>query len=96
MPNTIIEAMSFGLPIVASDVVGNCDTFEHNKSGYFYPLGDINCASIYIRRLACDCDLREKFGKAGFQRQRDVFSLKKMEKDYTDFYFKIKNRNVGI
>ena len=96
LPNTIIEAMSFGLPVVASDVVGNCDTFEHNKSGYFYPLGDINCASIYLKKLAYDFKLREQFGKAGFERQRDVFSLKKMETKYTDFYFNIKNNKFGI
>ena len=90
LPNTILEAMSVGLPILATDVAGNCDTFEHKKSGFLYPLGDINCAAKYLRKLANDCSLREKLGKASFKRQRDCFSLETMRENYTKFYFDIK------
>lgn len=90
LPNTILEAMSVGLPILATDVAGNCDTFEHKKSGFLYPLGDINCAAKYLRKLANDSHLREKLGRASFQRQRDFFSLEKMKENYTKLYFNIK------
>ena len=82
--------MSVGLPILATDVAGNCDTFEQKKSGFLYPLGDINCAAKYLRKLANDCSLREKLGKASFKRQRDCFSLETMRENYTKFYFDIK------
>ena len=37
---SIIEAMSVGLPILASEVTGNVDTIEESKTGFFYELGN--------------------------------------------------------
>ena len=34
LPISILEAMSVGLPILASNVVGNRDTIENGKSGF--------------------------------------------------------------
>lgn len=91
LPYTILEAMSIGLPIVSSDVVGNCDTFEHNRSGFYYQLGDINSAVNYIDKLAKDSKLRKKMGEAAYNRQREIFSLNKMKEEYKKIYFQIKN-----
>ena len=35
-PISILEAMSIGLPIVASKVTGNVDTIKNDISGFFY------------------------------------------------------------
>ena len=35
LPISILEAMSVGLPILASNVVGNRDTIENGKSGFY-------------------------------------------------------------
>lgn len=43
LPMAVLEAMSLGIPVVASDVVGNRDAVEVGVTGYIYPLGDI-CA----------------------------------------------------
>ncbi len=50
-PISILEAMSIGLPIVASKVTGNVDTIKNNFSGLFYRLGDINEAVNCIKKL---------------------------------------------
>ncbi|MBM3523172.1 MAG: glycosyltransferase [Alphaproteobacteria bacterium] len=36
----LLEAMSWGLPVVASDVPGNRDLVVHDRTGVMYPLGD--------------------------------------------------------
>lgn len=41
LPLAVLEAMSLGIPVVASDVVGNRDAVEPGVTGYLYPLGDI-------------------------------------------------------
>lgn len=41
LPMAVLEAMSLGIPVVASDVVGNRDAVKVGVTGYLYPLGDI-------------------------------------------------------
>lgn len=64
MPLALLEAMSEGLPIVASKVVGNRDVVDHGESGFLYPLGDPESAVDAIAELA-DASIRQRFGEAG-------------------------------
>ena len=77
LPLSIIEAMSIGLPIVASNVVGNCDTIIHNQSGYLYELHNIDSAANYLKILSNDKENRLKKGMAALTRQRKNFQLVK-------------------
>lgn len=90
-PISIIEAMSIGLPIVASDVTGNCDTIENGKSGFLYNLNDVNMASYYLNKLANDNILRRKIGDSAFKRQRNFFSKELMMNNYINLYGKFYN-----
>ena len=36
MPLAVLEAMSYGVPVVASEVVGNKDLVKHGKTGFLY------------------------------------------------------------
>ncbi|MBI5361415.1 MAG: glycosyltransferase family 4 protein [Planctomycetes bacterium] len=38
MPNTVLEAMACGLPVIASDVIGNRDLVQNNETGLLFPL----------------------------------------------------------
>ena len=62
MPLSILEAMSIGLPIVASNVVGNIDTVKDGKTGYLYDLNNIEMAIKCINKLANDESLRNGMG----------------------------------
>ena len=78
--------MSIGLPIVASNVIGNCDTIENGKSGYLYQLNDINTLECYLISLAENVNLRKEIGNEAFKRQRKIFSHKSMISKYIDLY----------
>lgn len=65
LPLAVLEAMSLGIPVVASDVVGNRDAVEPGVTGYLYPLGDISaCVAamaqatlldrVQIRKFHCE------------------------------------------
>jgi glycosyltransferase involved in cell wall biosynthesis len=54
LPLGVIEAMSFGLPVVASDVVGNRDLVEHGHNGFLYPLEAPREAAGHLLRLTED------------------------------------------
>ena len=87
-PLSILEAMSIGLPIVASKVVGNIDTITDNNSGIFYKLGDIKDAKICIERIMQDEKLRNKISFNSLNRQRELFSTEKMKRSYISLYKK--------
>ena len=86
LPISILEAMSIGLPVVASNVIGNCDTIVHEVSGYLYDLNDINMAINFISKLSKSFKLRKNLGEGAFERQRKFFSHQLMIKNYTNLY----------
>ena len=88
MPISVIEAMSTGLPILASKVTGNIDTIENGKSGYLYELGDVHQAANIIRKIMTDKKLKEKLGKASKLRQSNFFSCSKMCSEHFNLYSK--------
>ena len=87
-PISILEAMSIGLPIVASKVTGNIDTIRDDFSGLFYRLGDINQAVNCIQRIMNDNDLRSKISFNAFSSHRKLFTTSIMKKSYLSLYEK--------
>ena len=87
-PISILEAMSIGLPIVASNVIGNFDTIKNNHSGLFYKIGDIKEASKCITDIINDENLKLKFSINAYDRHRKFFSTQKMQNSYISLYKK--------
>ena len=87
-PISILEAMSIGLPIVASDVTGNIDTIKSGYSGFFYRLGDINQASYLIEKIMKNKSLKLKFSNNAFFTHRQLFTTTKMRDSYISLYKK--------
>lgn len=60
-----LEAMSFGLPVIAVKGGGSVDVVEHETTGLLVEYGDVDGLCNAIRRLTCDRSLRERLGCAG-------------------------------
>ena len=69
----LLEAMSYGVPVVASDIGGITDIVEHDQSGLLVPPGDPAALAQTLERLARDPALRARLGAAGAQRVRSAF-----------------------
>jgi glycosyltransferase involved in cell wall biosynthesis len=67
LPNVIMEAMSYGVPVVATNTAGIPDIVSHGETGYLYEPGDIRQMIIYISRLLADDELHRKFGEQSLQ-----------------------------
>ena len=87
-PISILEAMSIGLPIVASKVTGNIDTIRNDFSGLFYRLGDINEAINCIQRILNNSNLKSEISSNAFNSHRKLFNTKKMKESYISLYKK--------
>lgn len=74
-PNSIVEAMACGKPIIASDVGGIPDMIG-DDSGILVPAGDMKALAEAIVRLAQDAELRHRMGAAAKVRYQKFFSPK--------------------
>jgi len=64
----ILEAMSVGLPVIASDVGGVSECVVDGKSGYLVPPRDPGKLAEKILKLLSSQELRERMGSEGRQR----------------------------
>jgi len=67
MPSTIPEAMSQGLPIVATDVGGVRDILLNGQAGLIVPPGDSKALAEALERSITDIDLRKHLIKQSLE-----------------------------
>jgi len=75
MPNGIMEAMSAGLPVVATRVGGLPDLVEDRQSGLLCPPADTASLAAACVELLENADLRRRIGERAQQRMREAFSV---------------------
>jgi glycosyltransferase involved in cell wall biosynthesis len=72
-PNSIVEAMAHGIPIIASDVGGISDMIG-NDAGILVPPGDADALAAAMRRLILDREAREQMGRVAKERYQKLFA----------------------
>jgi len=77
IPVVLMEAMSSGLPVVASGISGIPELVEDGVSGILAPPGDAAAIAAALRRLAGDPALRERMGRAARRRVVSGFDLER-------------------
>jgi len=89
LPYTILEAMSVGLPIIASDVGGIKEMVENDVNGFLLKNNSVKELKIVLEKLIEDKGLRERMGKKSIEVVLEKFSIEKMLKQTKDLYNKI-------
>jgi glycosyltransferase involved in cell wall biosynthesis len=84
--NAILEAMSAGVPVVASDIPGNRDLVIHGQTGFLCGVGDVYAFIQALDRLLKDDELRQRMGAAGQERITEHFSIPTMVARHMDLY----------
>ncbi len=65
MPNAVLEAMSSGLPVVASDISGNQELVREGETGFLVPSESPQELRRALARLMDDEGLCQRMGDAG-------------------------------
>lgn len=80
--NSIMEAMNWSLPVVATDVGDNKHLIVDSKNGYIHPIGDSTGIASSISKLLDSVELRNKFGIHSHELLKNNYSLNVFEERY--------------
>jgi sugar transferase (PEP-CTERM/EpsH1 system associated) len=86
MSNTLLEAMSTALPVVATRVGGNPEVMSEEQAEWLFSSGDTMALAARLERLALNIDSRTRCGDLGRRRVLQLFSLQEMWRRYRDLY----------
>ena len=81
----IIEALSYGIPVIASNVGGIPELITDNENGYLIPVGDMEQLKFKLIYLSHHIDLFDAFEIRAKQKASQFFS-ENIEKDIITLY----------
>ncbi|HDM79293.1 MAG TPA: glycosyltransferase [Deltaproteobacteria bacterium] len=88
-PNTVLEALACGTPVVATAVGGIPEQIEDGVTGFLVPPGDPQAMADRILKLLTDQELRRRIAHRAAEVARERFDLDRQVKDYISWYDEI-------
>ena len=86
MPVATLEAMSWNVPVIASDIPGNRSIVEPDETGLLYELGDVNALVSSIRQVAGEPELARERARRAYLLVKDHFSAESTIRAYGRLY----------
>ncbi|MBN1999820.1 glycosyltransferase family 4 protein [candidate division KSB1 bacterium] len=83
---TLIEAMGFGKPLIASDIKGNRECVWHGENGFLCPPQDAGAYQKAILKLKSDGTLYRKMSRYCFEKIRMYFDINKNVRQIINLY----------
>jgi glycosyltransferase involved in cell wall biosynthesis len=95
LPYTLLEAMSLGVPIVATRTGGLAEVLQHRESALLVPIRNPAAIAEAVASLAADEALAARLARAAAREQRLKYSLAAMGGAYVDFYQEALQQRAG-
>ncbi len=86
MPMVLLEALAWGVPVVASRVPGVVDVVVPGESGLLVPPGESQALASAALELLGSPQRWQQLRRRGFQRRRACFSAEKMAQEVASLY----------
>jgi len=85
-PNVILEAMSCGLPCIASEIGGVTDIMKQDSQGILVPPGDAERLSEAIARMLSSPIDRNRWGQCAVKTVQDNYDFDRVLVNYLNLY----------
>lgn len=89
MPNSIMEALNYSLPVVTTDVGDANYLVKDGHNGFLVPIGDSDMLAEKLFLLVSDSKKRDEYGRLGHNLLIKDFSESKYRDEYVSFTKKI-------
>jgi len=86
---SILEAMRAGLPVIASDVGGNCEAIVDGETGFLVPCGSATALTEALGQVLDNPDLRLRLGRAARLRFTEFFEFAHQERITRNLYYEV-------
>lgn len=86
MSNSLMEAMSLGLPCVVSDIPANAELIAHEVTGLTTPLGDCPGMTKALARVLTDRELAVRLGVEASRLMREHHSVEQLVARHEELY----------
>lgn len=86
LPLAILEALAEGVPVIASDVVGNRDAVAHGTTGFLFELDDAEDAADCIENLIQNQSMRKELAISATTEATNRFSVQRMTREIETIY----------
>lgn len=86
LPYTLLEAMSLGVPVVASRVGGLAEVLRDGETGVLVEAGDTSGLASALGHSVQEPQLARSLGAAAAREQRGHYSLDRMVGEYVEMY----------
>lgn len=84
-----LEAMSCGVPVIASNAGGIPEVVSDGESGFLFNVGDVASMSNAACQLLQDSELYRKVSIAARQRAIERFNRSALSQQYEDYYYQV-------
>ncbi len=96
LPNTVVEAMACGVPVVGFDIGGVSDMVEHKKTGYLAKPKDIGDIIEGIDWVISSRDRCSQLSRYCREKVERVYALEVQAKTYNNLYSQILHDHLDI
>jgi glycosyltransferase involved in cell wall biosynthesis len=82
----LLEAMSWGLPVLVSDIPANLSVVRHQENGWVVPVNDSQALAAAMLQLLADEPLSLQLGQAARQTIADKYTIQQVAEQLAALY----------